>query len=123
MSEAELTASAALFFDLAVSAIALYVTICSGFLATAYLVGSKITRSQAFIISGLFVFVASLMTYGVFGWFWRAFLYNQLLFEIDPNYLPTSGGTPMAGWILSAIMVMGIFACLKFMWDVRHPME
>lgn len=121
MSEAELATSAALFFDLAVSAIALYVTICSGFLATAYLVGSKITRSQTFIISGLFVFVASLMTYGVFGWFWRAFLYNQLLFKLDPNYLPTSGGTPMAGWVLSGIMAIGIFACLKFMWDVRHP--
>lgn len=123
MTEAELTASAALFFDLAVSAIALYVTICSGFLATAYLVGSKITRSQVVIISGLFVFVASIMTYGVYGWFWRAFLYNQLLFELGPYYLPTSGGTPIVGWVLSALMVVGIFACLKFMWDVRHPSE
>ena len=119
MSEAELTESAALFFNLALSGIALYVTVCSGFLVTAYLVGAKITRTQVLIISSLFVFVAALMAYGVFGWMWRAFLYNEILMTTDQTALLTSG-SPMTGPFLAVIMTAGIFACLKFMWDVRH---
>lgn len=67
MTEAELVESITSYFDIAVSGMALYLTACSGYLIVAYLVGKKLTRSQNFIISTLFCFMASVMTYAGIG--------------------------------------------------------
>lgn len=120
MTESELVEAIASFYDLVLSAIGLYVTVCSGYLVVAYLIGSKLTKLQMAIVSALFCFVSGFTTYGVFGWLNRAFGYLEALRSVGDSSLGGSSGNPIVGDILTMIMVAGILACLKFMWDVRH---
>ena len=121
MTESELVEAIASFYDLVLSAIGLYVTVCTGYLVAAYLIGSNLTKLQASIVSALFCFVAAVTAYGVFGWSNRAFGYLEALRSIGDSSLGGASGDPIVGDILTVIMVTGILACLKFMWDVRHP--
>ena len=120
MTEPELVEAIASFYSLVLTAMGLYVSVCSGYLVAAYLIGSNLTKLQTLIISALYCFVAGTMTYGVFGWFNRAFSYLEALHSVGDSGLGASGA-PVVGDLLTAIMVAGILACLKFMWDVRHP--
>lgn len=120
MTEAELVESIALFYDLTLTAIGLYITVCSGYLAAAYLIGSSLTKLQASIISALFCFVTGVTAYGVFGWSNRTFGYLDVLRSVGDSSLGGASGNPIVTDILTTVMVLGILACLKFMWDVRH---
>jgi hypothetical protein len=120
ITESELVEAIASFYDLVLGAMALYISVCSGYLVVAYLIGSNLTKLQTFIISALYIFVASTVTYSVFGWFNRAHGYLEALKSIGDTALGGASGSPMVGDILTVIMVAGILACLKFMWDVRH---
>ena len=119
MTESELIEAITSYFDLAVTALTLYVTICSGYLIVAYLLGANLTTSQTFIVSTLYCFVAAITTYAFRTWSKRSFEYlafqeSSGLSSIDLRTSPTSES------VLTAIMFAGVFACLKFMWDVRH---
>jgi hypothetical protein len=97
----------------------LYLTACSGYLIVAYLVGSKLTGSQNFIISTLFCFMASVMTYAFYSWTERAMGYLEAQVAL-PTPVVNLEPTPVLAKVLTAILALGIVACLKFMWDIRH---
>ena len=120
MTESELIEATTAYFDLAVAALTLYVTICSGYLIVAYMVGGNLTNSQALIVSTLYCFVAGVTAYACRIWGQRSFDYlafqessglSSIDIEASPNALS----------LMTAIMFAGVVACLKFMWDVRHP--
>ena len=120
MTESELVEAITSYFDIAVAALTLYVTICSGYLIVAYMVGGNLTNSQAFIVSTLYCFVAGVTTYAFRTWSQRSFDYlafqeSSGLSSIDIEASPTALS------LMTAIMFAGVVACLKFMWDVRHP--
>ena len=120
MTESELIEAITSYFDIALVALTLYVTISSGYLIVAYMVGGNLTNSQALIVSTLYCFVAGVTAYACRIWAQRSFDYlafqeSSGLNSIDIEASPTALG------LMTAIMFAGVVACLKFMWDVRHP--
>ena len=97
----------------------LFISIVSGYLVVAWLVGSRLQPSQASLINVLFVSFACL---GIFAWASRmrvALSYQPELLEINPDRLPV-----MSPWLIPAtliVMTIVTLGCLKFMWDIRHP--
>jgi hypothetical protein len=119
MSLAELIESSASYYEITVDVLSLYLTATSGYLIVAYLVGSKLTRSQMTIVSILFAVVASLSAYAATAWIMRASYFTNQVRAADPA-IPASPNQFV--WVVVGMVLFGgIIACLKFMWDVRHP--
>ena len=100
----------------------IYLSIVSGFLIVAYLVGEKLTLPQTLIIGVLFVFGAGLQVWGIhaYGVAIREYLEQKAvlspLTEYQEGILNDNGGT-----IFAILMAVGIVASIYFMWSVRHP--
>ena len=116
MTEGEMVESFISAYAMGIGALTLYTTILSGYLVTAYVAGLKMTRLQTLTVSVLFVTTALFASWGTIG-----FLYGgRILHELQSTVpLLTSRVAPFQ--IIGVIQVLGIFASLKFMWDVRHP--
>jgi TRAP-type C4-dicarboxylate transport system permease small subunit len=106
--------------DMGVQALLLYLTVSSGYLVVAYIVGNELTRSQALFVSGLFLVFALYALWGV-GQYWSIGDEARIALEglgadtIGLNYLrlnPAVIAFPMG--------LLGIFGSLKFMWDIRQ---
>jgi hypothetical protein len=119
MTEAELVEASTSYLDLMLSSLSLYMTVVSGYLLVAFFIGSKLTRAQLSLVSALYVFIAISATYGFFSWMMRGIGYAIKQEEINPS-LKIYAGTPTAAAI-AAVLLLGIIASLKFMWDIRHP--
>ena len=55
MSEYELVDAAGTFHDIAISTLMAYFSVLSAYLLVAYLVGTRLTRLQTFVITGLYL--------------------------------------------------------------------
>ena len=119
MTEAELLDAASYQFELAVSTLALYITVTSAYLLVAFVAGIRLTRSQTFIVSTLYVVTSLLAVYASYSWTTRGVYYAVQLEALDPNVPEYS--KILVPVILPLLLGGGIFASLKFMWDVRHP--
>ena len=100
------------------TAMTLYLTVVSGYLLVAYMIGDKLTRLQCAIVTGLFLWFSVFITMGTMGYFGRAHQLSSLFSDFTPS------GLKMDTWVIwssSVLEFIGIFAALKFMWDVRHP--
>ena len=99
--------------------ITIMVSLASGYLVVAWLVGSKLQASQVGLINPLFV--VFIFTFGL-AWANRARLalsYQAELLEINPDRLRVMGDWLVPMGLLFFIAVT--LACIKFMWDIRHP--
>lgn len=103
----------------AVEVFGIYLTVLASYLVAAYLAGSKLNTTQAITVSVLFVFGAFLSAYTNFSYMARVIPIADSLELIHPDRL--YGAQPYAQRALFVLQVLGILACLKFMWDVRHP--
>ncbi len=112
----QILSAAALVNDLvgnASGAMGLYLTVISGYLLVAYLVGKNLTFLQTMIITTLFIFFAGLNTIATISYLNNAHFFGS-----------TYGAGRMPGWAASVVgicLFSGILAAVKFMWDVRHP--
>ena len=95
------------------------ISVASAYLVVAWVVGSKLDRSQVLLINTLFVgFIA------LFGLSWArriqvALSYQEALLQVNPDRMAEIGvWLPPAALIANFLTVL---ACLKFMWDIRHP--
>ena len=118
MTDAELWGLIVEYNNTVLSTFALYLTLVSGFLIVAYLVGDKLTEWQAAIVTSGFVLSTSLFTLAAYGYGSRAIL---LIGETSEQYRSGITMSYPALWAYIFIFILGILACLKFMWDVRHP--
>lgn len=119
MTEAELHEIAALFSTGAMTAISIYLSTISAYLVVAFVVGSKLTRSQLTVISTLFIMGALFFTYGTAGFFIRQIPIVEQLATLHPDqHYAVNSASVMT---IAGIQILGVLACLKFMWDVRHP--
>ena len=98
---------------------ALWITIVSGYLIVAYLAGSSLKRSQVFILNTFYVWVSSLVMVGFYGSFNTQAHYTRELKLMEPDS-PQMMTYDLAVSVTIA-SVLGIFATLRFMWDIRHP--
>lgn len=101
---------------------AMIITMASGYLAAAYLVGEKITRSQVVLINLVFVPTMLFFSGNAYG-----ALEDALIARIQATAMLSEFGAMSSAqgrfYILAAAFVyLSILTiCLKFMWDVRHP--
>ena len=109
-------------------AAAIFISTVFGYIAAAYLVGSKLTRSQALIISGLYAFFCLAMLVVL-----TSILQRMLYFSAEAGQLNPSGPfTPMADGdppqqssVVAPLIYSGVFFCaflagLLFMFQVRR---
>jgi hypothetical protein len=99
--------------------IPLFISLVSGYLVVAWLVGKQLARAQVVLINSLYITFLVLLA---FSWTKRVFIgisYQSELMAMNPNRVEVLGP-----WLVPIISVLGIIlilACLKFMWDIRHP--
>ena len=117
MSEGEIVEAITAYHDLVISMMGLYITVVSGYLIVAYLVGSKLTTPQTGVVSSLFIVMSVFTTYGAYGFLTRGFVYVEMQNAISPDL--TNYASPVLAIVLPALMLGGILAALKFMRDVR----
>lgn len=92
-----------------------FISVVGGYLLVAYLAGKNLTKAQTILISALFI-VFSVFTISAI------VMYFQSAFYFGHSY--GAGRVPeWPSYGLGIIFSIGMFACLKFMWDVRHPKD
>ena len=117
MTEYELVDVLISYNTAAMSALALYLTTASGYLIAAYLAGANLTRSQAVFVSVLFIVFALFFGYGSVAYFSRGLVIADELRKMNPGEW-----YGLAAWLIvtvAGLCLVGIFASLKFMLDVR----
>lgn len=101
-----------------VETFSVYLGATTAYLICAYIVGSRMTRFQCIIISTLYVVSAGVGAFAVFFQASHAADIARQLYALEPN--GHFGMQPLAQMALTVACTLGIPACLKFMWDVRH---
>lgn len=118
MSESETIGAMTEYFSLVADMLSLYLSATTGYLIIAYLVGFKLTRPQLVIVSGLYLSFALIATYLAVGYGFRGIHYAETLRELNAETPVYS--TTVVPSTLAAVLLLGVAASLKFMWDVRH---
>ena len=96
----------------------LMISLVSGYLIVAWLVGHKLERSQVALVNTLFLSINLLFGFAWAGRIRVAMSYQTELLLLNPDRLPLIGE-----WLIpsaSAFVAVTVMACLKFMWDIRH---
>ena len=119
MTEAELIDAINTRLDIQISLLMGYVTIVTGYLFAAFVVGDRLTTLQTVIVSSLFIFATVMFTAALWGSGSRIAYMTSGLLEADPLH-PIIYSLNFRNGIV-VLCGLGIFATLKFMWDIRHP--
>lgn len=121
MTEAELIDGIIGYNSTVPAWLALYVTVLSGYLIVAYLVGKDLTRSQMTIVSGCFALFTTLCSYAALGNSKRILEFTNELRALNPDRQFAMNEIVL--YSVAFMLFTGIFVGLKFMWDVRHSKE
>ena len=97
----------------------IYLSLLSGYLIVAYLAGKDLSRSQVTIISVLFSMGCLMVIVPTYAYLSRATFLIQ--FTDETYRSPATQFLPFGAPVVSALLLLGVLSCLKFMWDVRHP--
>ena len=119
MTEFEIGEALTSNMGIVIEALSIYLTITSAYLVVAYLVGDKLARSQVVVVSTLFIVATLTAVSAMIGHGMRIVEHSQSLAQLNPDRIYT--GTMATPVIMIFLMLSGIVASLKFMWDVRHP--
>ena len=117
MTQAELWELIIAYNSGVLNGIAIYFSALTGYLIVAYMIGDKLTGLQSAIITAGFVVFQSLITFGTVGQASRAvFLIGKTTEEYQSGIMITD----TIVIVLICLLIGGVAAALKFMWDVRH---
>jgi biotin transporter BioY len=119
MTEAETLELAATLAETTHTAFTIYISFTFGFLVTAFLVGSKLTRFQALAAIGMYIVSAGSMALATIGWL-------QTLFAVKNSNTTLMDTIPILNgdaWVsgMSILVVLGMLVSIYFMWNIRHP--
>ena len=122
MTPYELADLAQSAFENSLSSFAVLLSIVSGYLITAYLIGAKLSKFQVTILTTVF-----LMVMGLLAWSMSAYTYWGSFYAALARNASTGADYFRPGiWTTGAVAVMNLFTivmCLLFMWNVRHPKQ
>jgi hypothetical protein len=94
-------------------------TSVTGYLVLTWFTGDKLNKSQAMMVSTLFVLFSSLFIFA-----WAARFQASLMWQNELNAInPDRGGLISQELIYGVVLLLGliVIGSLKFMWDIRHP--
>jgi hypothetical protein len=119
MTEYELTDTINSTMSVYASTFTVYLTIISAYLIAGFISGQKLSQPQFVIVSVFFFLASGLTVFAIFG------VGLRLAYAANALRLTDSGNpivfTATYNYVLIAILILGIFASFKFMWDIRHP--
>jgi hypothetical protein len=118
MSEAEILENYWASQEAGLAALTLSVTVFSGYILACYLIGAKLTKSQAGFISTAFTVISIVFLWAVAVYFSEGHSAAQLLKESHPSIVMLNAN-PTGVFVFTGIAA--IIGALKFMWDIRHP--
>lgn len=120
MTNYELADISQSFFGNSLSAYAVFLSIVSGFLATSYIVGARLTTSQVRMLTALFCITMVFLI-----WSMSAYTYWGVLFALGGDADNAPSGVMLPGtWVpivFAAINIITVAMCLIFLWNIRHP--
>lgn len=119
MTEAELIEAAGNNWSNVISLLTLFISVMSGYLVVAYLVGKELKTEQVLLVNSLYGAFISFCLFAVHQMSSAAVEDGLLAIELS-----TQRTVAPQKWIpfaFVAIMVPMILASFKFMWDIRHP--
>jgi hypothetical protein len=101
------------------AAYAVFVSIVSAYLATAYLVGSELSRVQVRLLTVLFLVVISVVIWAVSAYIsWGSVFATTALGEsFEQSAMAPQSWVPA---LMAVIDVLAVAASVYFMWNVRH---
>ena len=118
MTEYELIDLMLTAVDGGTAVIAIILTIVSGYLLVAWLIGDKLTTAQVVLVNLLFLCTAPFLIWGWLGRYLVALdLQNQLIVLAPQTPERVSMYTIIVFPTILSILILG---SLKFMWDIRH---
>jgi hypothetical protein len=122
MSQYELLDLAQSALSNSTASYAIFLSIVSGYLITAYLVGSELTRAQVSLLTTLFLIVTALATWAMCAFNYWADQYSTMARGegVASTIMSTQPFIPI---MLAAINILTVAACLFFMRNIRHRSE
>jgi hypothetical protein len=119
MPEAEMIQAAQATWGNTISLVAILITLMSGYLVAAYLVGSQLSRPQVVIVNTLYLLLSTFLLISTYNLSIRATEMAAIAIEMsDKRILTPQLWIPMG---MISTFTFCLVASLKFMWDVRHP--
>jgi hypothetical protein len=100
------------------SFMAIYLTLISGYLITAFVAGPRLNRAQVFILSFGLIVASFVSTWGTFGAGMTQVHYTNKLIALAADSPQLNRVWVM--WIVATLMIGGTLASLFFMWNVRR---
>lgn len=121
MSEADLAESFWNAQEMGVNALMLYLTVISGYLVVAYLVGRDLTVSQSRFISSIFVVFSGYALWGVVQYWWTGDQLRVFLESHEFGRVATLNALSLNPALIAGPMgFAGILGALRFMFDTRR---
>jgi len=117
MTEFEYAELIAIYSSNAGAFFAIYLTVISGFLITAFVAGTRLSAVQTFILSFGFAVAAFVTTWGSVGAGLTQVYYTQELLALNSG--PPQSNRAWVMYTVGALMCGGALAALFFMWNVR----
>jgi len=117
MTEAEAFELTLLASANSVASFTVYITFTFGYLAAAFFVGKDLSRTQAVIVSALYVFAALSALLNL----WSDLEFYSLALSNLPDAVSQSGLNSPTFWrtYMGLLLSLGIGASLYFMWSIR----
>ncbi len=124
MAEAELWELIAVHAANAMSAFNIYLTVTFAYLIAAYLVGAKLSKLQAGLITGLFIFSAGSGWLAMVIYLRRAAIFQDMLASESEIYARTflMGGKFWSVY-MAILLAFGMAVSLYFMYDIRRKRQ
>ena len=119
MVEAELLEISSMTWGNAIALAGLVITLISGYLIAAYIVGANMTHSQSVLINILYIGFASFLVLSFFAFSQSAIHLDALAYEMSTQR--SIEPRPELAYAVGIFMGFCVLASLKFMWDIRHP--
>jgi len=116
MTEPEVIEMVNLYASNSMGSFSLWVSFTFAYLTVAYLVGSKLSMIQLYIISSLYVLAGGAFAFAVVTYTESFSALNSAYPEFSPTDLWRFPWTLASSLILAGGMVASLF----FMWDIRH---
>jgi len=118
MTEAELLEHFWNAQEMALSSLAVYLTVFSGYLIVAYLAGAKLSSAQVTLVSLGFLTTCGFIIWGVTVYWHMGFVAGKKLGSAYPEMWLVDLNP---AYIASPLLVGGVISALLFMWRIRHP--